>query len=94
MKFLSVRDLRGKSAQIWKELPQEKEMVVTNNGRPVAILSATDESSFEESLTALRRSRAIDGVTTIQRSSVKKGRDKLSLEEINREIKSVRKKRR
>ena len=93
MKFLSVRDLRGKSAQIWKELPREKEMVVTNNGRPIAILAATDESSFEESLAALRRSRAIDAVISLQRDSVRKGSDKISLEEINREIKSVRNKR-
>jgi len=33
MKFLSVRDLRGKSAQIWKRLPEEREMVITSNGR-------------------------------------------------------------
>ncbi|MCK4641448.1 MAG: type II toxin-antitoxin system Phd/YefM family antitoxin, partial [Candidatus Marinimicrobia bacterium] len=40
MKFLSVKDLRAKSAEIWKQLPVEKEMVITNNGRPVAILSS------------------------------------------------------
>ncbi|NTW89032.1 MAG: type II toxin-antitoxin system Phd/YefM family antitoxin, partial [Desulfobulbaceae bacterium] len=39
MKFLSVRDLRGKSAQIWKDLPEEREMVITSNGRPIAILA-------------------------------------------------------
>jgi len=33
MKFLSVRDLRSQSAKIWKELPAEKEMVITSNGR-------------------------------------------------------------
>jgi len=41
MKFLSVRDLRGKSSQVWRELPEQKEMVVTNNGRPIAILSSS-----------------------------------------------------
>ncbi|RPI70123.1 MAG: type II toxin-antitoxin system Phd/YefM family antitoxin, partial [Geobacteraceae bacterium] len=40
MKFLSVRDLRGKSAQVWKELPAEREMIITSNGRPIAILAA------------------------------------------------------
>ena len=34
MKFLSVRDLRSQTAKIWKELPAEKEMVITSNGRP------------------------------------------------------------
>ena len=93
MKFLSVRDLRGKSAQIWKELPDEREMVVTNNGRPIAILAAITEANFEESLSAFRRSRAVEAVVSLQRMSVAKGTDKISLNEINAEIKSVRKKR-
>ena len=90
MKFLSVRDLRTKSAKIWKELPEEREMIVTNNGRPVAILTSIDESNFEESISVIRRSRAIEAVEYIQEESVKKGKNKLSMEEINKEINSVR----
>ena len=59
MKFLSVRDLRSKSADVWKGLSAEREMVVTSNGRPIAILSAVTEDSLEETLGAIRRSRAI-----------------------------------
>jgi prevent-host-death family protein len=92
MKFLSVRDLRTKSAKIWKELPEEREMIVTNNGRPVAILTSIDESNFEESISAIRRSKAIEAVEYIQEESVKKGKNKLSLEQINKEIRSVRRK--
>ena len=36
MRFVSVRELRGKSAAIWKELAQEQEMVITSNGKPIA----------------------------------------------------------
>ncbi len=93
MKFLSVRDLRSKSAEIWKQLPREQEMVVTSNGRPIAILTATSESTFEESLSALRTARAIEAVADMQRTSVEKGVDQTSLSDINREIKSVRNKR-
>jgi antitoxin (DNA-binding transcriptional repressor) of toxin-antitoxin stability system len=93
MKFLSVRDLRGKSAQIWKELSDEREMVVTSNGRPIAILAAITEENLEESLSAFRRSRAVEAVVSLQRKSVKKGTDKISLAEINAEIKAVRAKR-
>ena len=40
MRFVSVRDLRGNSAQVWRLLADEKEMVITSNGKPVAILSS------------------------------------------------------
>ena len=93
MKFLSVRDLRGKSSQIWKELPGEGEMVVTSNGRPIASLSPTTESTFEESLSAIRTARAIDAVAALQQSSLEKGTDQISLSDINKEIKLVRKQR-
>lgn len=93
MKFLSVRDLRGKSAQVWKELPAAREMVITSNGRPVAILAAITEANLEESLSAFRQARAVEAVASIQRRSVEQGTDKISMDEINAEIKAVRKKR-
>jgi antitoxin (DNA-binding transcriptional repressor) of toxin-antitoxin stability system len=93
MKFLSVRDLRGKSAQIWKELPDEREMIVTSNGRPIAILASITEASLEESLSAFRQARAVEAVVSLQRKSVEKGTDQISVDEINAEIKSIRKKR-
>ena len=92
MKFLSVRDLRGRSAQIWKELPEEREMIVTSNGRPIAILAAITEANLEESLSAFRRSRAVEAVVSLQRRSAEKGSDRISMDEINAEIRAVRKK--
>jgi len=62
MKFISVRDLRGKSAEVWKNLPTEREVVVTSNGRPIAILSAVNESNLEESLSAIRQGEAVMGL--------------------------------
>jgi antitoxin (DNA-binding transcriptional repressor) of toxin-antitoxin stability system len=93
MKFLSVRDLRGKSAEVWKELPEEREMVITSNGRPIAILAAISESNLEESLAAFRQARAVEAVASLQRRSVDKGTDKIMMDEIDEEIKAVRKKR-
>jgi antitoxin (DNA-binding transcriptional repressor) of toxin-antitoxin stability system len=40
MRFVTVREFRGKSAKIWSELAQEKEMVITSRGKPIAILSS------------------------------------------------------
>ena len=93
MKFLSVRDLRGKSAQVWKDLPNEREMIITSNGRPVAILAAINETNLEESLKAFRQARAVEAVASLQRRSVDQGTDKITMDEIDAEIQSVRKKR-
>jgi antitoxin (DNA-binding transcriptional repressor) of toxin-antitoxin stability system len=93
MKFLSVRDLRGKSAEVWKELPEEREMIITSNGRPIAILAAISESNLEESLSAFRQARAVKAVASLQRRSAEQGTDRITMDEIDAEIKAVRKKR-
>ncbi len=91
MQFVSVRDLRGKSAQVWKRLGQLKEMVITSNGKPIAIISATSEETLEESLSAIRTARAMAAVEAIQLESVKTGKGRISAEEINAEIQAERK---
>lgn len=93
MKFLSVRDLKNKSSLIWKELPNQKDMVITSNGRPIAILSSITEDNLEQVLSSFRRARAMQAVNDIQHESVLKGTDKISMDEIDDEIKSVRSKR-
>ena len=94
MKFLSVRDLKTKSSQVWKELEGQKEMIVTSNGRPIALLSSVNENNLEQVLTAFRRARATNAVASIQYESTQQGTDKISLDEINAEIGEVRSKRR
>ena len=93
MKFMSGRELRGNSARVWEELPIEREMVVTNNGRPVAILATVGESDVEESLSAIRRARATSAVTLLQKRSVERGLDKIRQDEIEAEIVAVRRNR-
>ena len=94
MKFLSVRDLRGQSAQIWKDLPEEREMVITSNGRPVAVLTSVNESNLERSLAAWRQARATQAVTSIQKSSLRQNTNELSMDDIDEEIRLTRKNRR
>ena len=90
MRFISVRELRGRSAAVWKTLADEKDLVVTSNGKPIAVLSATSEEHVEESLRAVRRARAQAAVDAVQQASVKAGTHRMSLDEINREIDAAR----
>jgi antitoxin (DNA-binding transcriptional repressor) of toxin-antitoxin stability system len=91
MRFISVRDLRGKSADIWRDLPEEREMVITSNGRPVAILAAVNESNLEDALAAFRQARAVDAVADLQRKSIVRGTDALTEADIAAEVATVRK---
>ena len=93
MKFLSVRELRANSARVWGELLEQKEMVITNNGHPIAVLSAVSETNLEQSLAAFRQVRATEAATAIQRRSSEKGTDRITMDQINAEIRAVRKKR-
>jgi len=94
MKFLSVRDLRGKSAEVWRDLANEREMVITNNGRPVAVLTSVDETNVEKSLAAWRQVRATQAITSIQQKSMRQGTDSISMEDIDAEIGKARRTRR
>lgn len=93
MKFVTVRDLRGKTSELWKQLELERELVVTSNGKPIAVMSATDEASFEACLWALRRSRANDALTQLQRGAAERGLSELTPEGIEAEIQESRKER-
>lgn len=94
MKFLSVRDLRTHSARVWRDLADEKEMVVTSNGQPVAVLSSVDEESLESVLTAWRQARAAQAISDLQRESVRKGLDRTTPAQVDAEIAAARKERR
>lgn len=91
MKFVSVRDLRNKPGEVWKVAKQENDLVVTSNGRPVAIITGVDEDNFEEELDTIQRARALKALDTIQNDSIIKGTAKISDEDIRSEIERVRK---
>ncbi|NVM23633.1 MAG: type II toxin-antitoxin system prevent-host-death family antitoxin [Desulfobacterales bacterium] len=91
MKFVSVRDLRLKPGHIWELAKQEKDLIVTANGRPVAILTGVNENTLEEELDAIRRARALKALDSIHKDSVIKGTHRITTNEIQSEIDAVRK---
>ncbi len=91
MKFITVRDLRTSPAKVWKQLPEEQEMVITNNGRPIALLTPLNDINLEETLKAVRSARAINAVRQMQIKSMKNKNNTLTEEEIENEIKETRK---
>ena len=93
MDFISVRQLRTESAAVWDALAEAKDLVVTSNGKPIALLSATSATTLEASIAALRQARAQLAVAAMQQRARETGADRLTLDEINAEIETVRRER-
>ena len=90
MKMVTVRDFRSRSAKVWKKLAQERNLVITSNGRPIGILLSTTEETLEQSLSAARRAQALQALTETQLEAVRDGRSRMSSEDIDQEIAKVR----
>ena len=94
MEFISIRDLRSRSAAVWNSLNEKQDLVVTSNGKPVAVLSAATASTLDATLSALRQARAQLAVVEMQRRAREAGLDQWSLEQVNAEIQAARRERR
>ena len=90
MKFISVRDFRIRPGDIWKQLKVEKDIIITSNGKPIAILNPVEQDNLDSSLITLRRARALLAMEDIQKEAINKGFDKITEEEIEKEIKAMR----
>ena len=88
MNFYSVRDLRTKSSDIWENLALAGEAIITNNGKPTALLVNLREDNFEEVLDDLQQLKALRMFKGMRKQAAKRGF--LSDEEINAEIKAYR----
>lgn len=93
MDFISVRQLRTESAAVWEALAASKDLVVTSNGKPIAVLSATTAATLETSLVALRQARAQMAVVAMQQRAREAGADLLTLDDVNAEIEAARRQR-
>lgn len=89
MKFLSVRELRNQPGKVWKSV-KRKEVVLTANGKPVAILMGVEENDLEETLSFLRRARVQAAVSRMRAKAAKNAAVDLSQEDIEAEIQAVR----
>ena len=93
MEFVTIRDLRLKPAEVWDKLRRQREIVLTSNGRPVAVIAGVREDDVEETVAALRRARAQATVSRLRRAAAEQGVDRLPPTEIESEIAQVRRER-
>jgi prevent-host-death family protein len=91
MKFVTVRDFRIRPGEVWKNLERDEEVIITSNGKPIAMLTGISDVTFDETLKIFRRTKAELAVSKMRKKAVKKGLSSIPKEEIEAEIKDVRK---
>lgn len=89
MKFYTIRDLRTTPKTLWDNLSNDGEVVITNNGKPTALLFDIADGDLEEVLKAVRQAKAMIAFNSMKLKASKKGY--MSDEEIEEEIKKARK---
>lgn len=90
MNFITVRDLRTQPGQVWKNLSASHELIVTNNGKPSALMISVDDDDVEEVLNCVRQSLAMRAVNKLRMEAAKQKVDELSEAEILNEIAETR----
>lgn len=93
MKYVSVRELRNRPGKVWATL-SKADVVLTANGKPMGVLVGVDEARLDETVDAIRRARATLAVSRMRKRAAESHASRLSLAEINREIREVRRRRR
>ena len=94
MKFVTVREFRGNTANVRKRLETEREIILTSNGKPFAMLTPVEPDTVEEEVAAVRQARARVAMDRIREHARRTGLDKMTMDEIIALIAKVRSKRR
>lgn len=73
MNFYTVRDLRTTPKRILDNLSADGEVVITNNGKPTALLFDIADGSLEETLKAVRQAKAVIAFNSMRAKAAARG---------------------
>ena len=66
MEYLSVRELRSYPKKVWEKLKQQRQLVLTNNGKPVALMLEVDGANLQEKMALLEQAEVMQAVNEMQ----------------------------
>lgn len=92
MKFLSTRELRNRPGLV-RELALKEDLVLTANGKPIAMLLGVEEGELEETARVIRQARAQRALARMRRQAYRRGLTNMSPSDIAAEVRAVRSKR-
>jgi antitoxin (DNA-binding transcriptional repressor) of toxin-antitoxin stability system len=94
MDYVTVRELREKSGEVWQRIEAGEEFVVTRNGKPFALLLHTEPSEVEAAVRAHRAARSGAVLARLQAQARQHGADRMTDADIQAEIEASRAQRR
>jgi len=89
---VSINELKQQPDEQWLKSAEKGEMIVTSQGRPVAVLLPINAESLAPILSTLRSVRAMLALEALQKASEASGTADLSMNEIDAEIEAARQK--
>ena len=92
--FVSFRELRTSTAKINDMLNSNRKIVVTNNGKPKALMIQVSENDFEDTLAMINQFKLARTINNLRTAAQLSGASEMTLDEINAEIAQSRKERR
>jgi len=90
MDFVTVREFRTQPGKVWKKLEAGRDLVVTRNGKPFALLTFTEPDRVEENLRAIRHARFQEALAAQHGRARQLGLDQMTMAEIDAEIAATR----
>ena len=91
MNFYGIRDLSNNTKNVMTSVSTNKKVIITDNGKPSAIMLSINESNFETVLSCVQKLEMQLAVSELQKQSLINFPDGLSDEDIQKEIEAARK---
>ena len=89
MTYIAVQELK-RTADLWKKLAAERELVVTREGKPCAILVGVSPEGVEEALAEIRRALFSTAVTRARQIAAKRPASPEAVESVIRRSRRAR----
>lgn len=94
MKTMTIRDFRTRPQQVRKIIAAEPQSLLTASGKPFALVIPVDGETLDETLSALRIGRTQTALRALRAEAKEKGRDRLTMEQIDAVVAKTRRQRR
>lgn len=91
MNFYGMRELSNNTKNVMTSVNQNGSAVITDNGKPAALMISISEENFEATLDAIRQMRARQAVEVLRRQARMNFPEGMSMDEIDAEIDAARK---